>query len=136
MPRTRRPTQPTEAELAILEVLWDAGPSTVREVHDTLRRTRRSTTGYTTVLKLMQIMARKGLVGRDESSRSHVYTATYSREITRMGLVGTLIEKAFSGSTSQLVLSALSSKRTSPKELAAIREFLDRAERADKRGTR
>ena len=135
MPRTRRPTQPTEAELAILEVLWNAGPSTVREVHDTLRRTRRSTTGYTTVLKLMQIMARKGLVGRDESSRSHVYTATHSREITRMSLVGTLIEKAFSGSTSQLVLSALSSKRTSPKELAAIREFLDRAERADKRGS-
>jgi predicted transcriptional regulator len=133
MPKARSHHQPTQAELTILEVLWEAGPSTVRQVHDTLRRTRKSRTGYTTVLKLMQIMTHKGLVDRDESSRSHVYASTCSRDITRRGLVTELIEKAFSGSTSQLVLSALSTKRASDKELAAIREFLDqRTNREDK----
>jgi len=125
MPKARSHHQPTQAELTILEVLWEAGPSTVRQVHDTLRQTRKSRTGYTTVLKLMQIMTHKGLVDRDESSRSHVYRSTCSRDITRRGLVTELIEKAFSGSTSQLVLSALSTKRASDKELATIREFLD-----------
>jgi predicted transcriptional regulator len=123
---THEPPQPTEAELAILEVLWDSGPCTVRYVHDTLRRTRDSTTGYTTVLKLMQIMAKKGLAERDETERSHVYSPVCSREITRRSLVGDLIEKAFSGSTSQLVLSALSAKRATPEELAEIRKILRR----------
>jgi predicted transcriptional regulator len=118
--------QPTEAEHSILEVLWDSGPCTVRQVHETLKRTRSSSTGYTTVLKLMQIMARKGLVTRDESQRSHVYTPNCTRERTRSRLVGALIDRAFSGSTSQLVLSALSAKHASPEELAAIREILDR----------
>jgi len=125
MPRAPSQKRPTQAELTILEVLWEAGPSTVRQVHDTLRHKRKTRTGYTTVLKLMQIMTHKGLVDRDESSRSHVYVPTCSRELTRRGLVAELIEKAFSGSTSQLVLSALSAKRASAKELAAIREFLD-----------
>jgi len=125
MPKGDLP-QPTEAELAILEVLWDSGPCTVRQVHDTLHRTRDSTTGYTTVLKLMQIMAQKGLAERDESMRSHLYSAVCSREITQRGLVDDLIEKAFSGSTSQLVLSALSAKRATPEELAEIREILRR----------
>ncbi len=132
MPKARKKKrtqpQPTEAELAILEVLWDAGPSTVRQVHETLHLTGRARTGYTTVLKLMQIMARKGLVDRDESERSHVYTPALSRDTTCRGLVAELIEKAFSGSTSQLVVSALSAKRASAEDLATIREFLDRQE--------
>jgi len=126
MSPTRTRSQPTEAELAILDVLWDLGPSTVRQVHDTLKQTRQSKTGYTTVLKLMQIMAGKGLVDRDESRRSHVYSPTITRDATRKGLVGALIERAFAGSTSQLVLSALSTKRASRQELDAIREFLER----------
>ena len=101
-------------------------PCTVRQVHETLKRTRKSSTGYTTVLKLMQIMARKGLVERDESQRSHVYAPNWSREVTRARMVGALIERAFCGSTSQLVLSALSAKPASAEELAAIREILDR----------
>lgn len=129
-----RPLQPTEAELAILQVLWDAGPSTVRDVHETLRRAGKSKTGYTTALKLMQIMARKGLVDRDESRRSHVYAPTYSRDATCKTLVGALIDRAFAGSTSQLVLSALSAQRTNPKELEAIRGFLDLHEKGKQGG--
>ena len=125
MPNPAELPHPTEAELGILEVLWDAGPSTVRQVHDALNALRSSRTGYTTVLKLMQIMAQKGLVDRDESQRSHIYSARDGRDKTRRGLVGALIEKAFSGSTSQLVLSALSSGRASRRELTAIRAFLD-----------
>jgi BlaI family penicillinase repressor len=135
MPRNRRNAQPTEAELAILDVLWDAGPSTVREVHETFRKRRKASTGYTTVLKLMQIMAQKGLVERDESQRSHIYAPTCTRDTTQKGFVGELIERAFAGSTSQLVLSALSSKRASAEELAAIREFLDQ-QTADEKGSR
>ena len=125
-----RPTtpKPTEAELMILEVLWDAGPCTVRQVHETLRETRDSTTGYTTVLKLMQIMARKGLADRDEALRSHVYSPACTRETTQRSLVGELIEKAFAGSTSQLVLSALSAKQATPEELDQIRAILRRQE--------
>lgn len=126
--------QPTEAELAILEVLWEVGSGTVREVHDTLHRTGKAKTGYTTVLKLMQIMAQKGLVDRDESSRSHVYAPTCSREDTQTDLVGDLIQRAFSGSTSQLVLRALSSNRASREELDAIRTMLDEREAATKGG--
>ena len=125
MPNPAPHPQPTEAELAILEVLWEAGPSTVRQVHDALNRRRPARSGYTTVLKLMQIMARKGLVERDESERSHVYAATDGRDETRRGIVGALIEKAFAGSTSQLVLSALSTQRASQGELDAIRAYLD-----------
>ena len=124
------PPQPTEAELAILEVLWDAGPCTVRDVYETLHRPGKTNTGYTTTLKLMQIMAHKGLVQRDESRRSHVYAPARSRNATRKRLVGTLIERVFSGSTSQLVLSALAAKRTSRKELYAIRAFLDEQEKS------
>ena len=126
--------QPTEAELAILEVLWEAGAGTVREVHDTLHRTGKARTGYTTVLKLMQIMARKGLVDRDESNRSHVYVPTCSREDTQTDLVGDLIQRAFAGSASQLVLRALSSNRASREELDAIRSMLDEHEAAEEGG--
>jgi BlaI family penicillinase repressor len=114
---------PTDGELAILAVLWRLGPSTVREVHEALRPTQR--TGYTTVLKLMQLMAQKGLVVRDESQRSHVYRAASPEAQTQGRLLGDLINKAFAGSASQLVLRALSVKRSSPEELERIRQLLD-----------
>ncbi|MEY4545295.1 MAG: hypothetical protein RL685_1490 [Pseudomonadota bacterium] len=114
---------PTDAELAILGVLWREGPSTVREVHEALHPSQG--TGYTTVLKLMQLMAQKGLVARDESQRSHVYSAANAAAQTQGRLLGDLMERAFAGSASQLVLRALSVKRTSPEELQEIRALLD-----------
>jgi predicted transcriptional regulator len=118
---------PTDAELAILAVLWRRGPSTVREVHEALRPVQG--TGYTTVLKLMQIMAQKGLVERDEAQRSHVYRALVSEEHAQRSLLDDLVEKAFGGSSAQLVLRALSDKRASREELAEIRALLDGIER-------
>jgi len=118
--------RPTEGELEILRVLWERGPSTVREVHEALGSDRR--TGYTTVLKLLQIMAEKGLVQRDESERAHVYETRAPREDTQRQLVGDLLERAFSGSASALVLRALSSKKTSSEEIARIRKVLDEME--------
>jgi predicted transcriptional regulator len=115
--------RPTDAELAILRVLWERGPSTVRQVHDAMADGRE--TGYTTSLKLMQIMADKGLVTRDESSRSHVYAARVSRDRTQQQLVSDLIDRAFGGSASALVLQALSSQPTSEKELGDIRRLID-----------
>ena len=120
--------RPTEAELAILDVLWDAGPSTVRQVHDTLRRTRQASTGYTTVLKLLQIMTRKGLVLRDDSERAHVYRARLSQEQTQNQLIADLADRAFSGSAANLVMQALSSRKTSSEELAEIRRLLEELE--------
>jgi len=114
---------PTAGELAILAVLWRLGPSTVREVHEALSPTQG--TGYTTVLKLMQLMAQKGLVVRNESQRSHVYRAASPEAQTQSRLLGDLINKAFAGSASQLVLRALSVKRSSPEELERIRQVLD-----------
>ena len=123
--KTSRP-RPTDGELEILRVLWERGASTVRQVHDTLEARRPA--GYTTVLKLLQIMTEKGLVRRDESERAHVYEARVPREETERQLVGDLLEKAFSGSASALVMRALSSKKTSPEELARIRRLLDEME--------
>lgn len=117
---------PTDAELAILRVLWMSGPSTVRQVHDTLAS--QQNTGYTTVLKLMQIMAEKGLVDRDETERAHVYHPRWSEQKTQRQLVGDLLDRAFGGSSSQLVLQALSSKKASHQEIAAIRQMLDELE--------
>ncbi|HEY3284843.1 MAG TPA: BlaI/MecI/CopY family transcriptional regulator [Armatimonadota bacterium] len=114
---------PTDGELAILRVLWDQGPCTVRQVHEALQQERR--TVYTTVLKLLQIMAEKGLVTRDETAKAHVYRAVPSRDATQKSLVGDLLDKAFSGSASRLVMQALSSRRASPEELAEIRRLLD-----------
>ena len=119
--------RPTEGEMEILRVLWERGPSTVREVHEAIEPGRR--TGYTTVLKLLQIMTDKGLVRRDESERAHIYEPRVPREDTQSQLVGDLLEKVFSGSASALVLRALSSKRTSSDELARIRKILDDMER-------
>lgn len=118
--------KPTDAELAILRVLWNRGPSTVREVTDELQDQRG--TGYTTALKLLQIMHEKGLVGRDDSQRSHVYRAVAPAEVTQRQLVTDLLERAFGGSAQQLVLQALSSKRASRADLAEIRKLIDEME--------
>jgi predicted transcriptional regulator len=122
---TKPPARPTDAELEILSVLWRRGPSTVREVHEELE-TRR--VGYTTVLKLLQIMAEKGLVARDESERAHVYRARLPQDQAEKRLVGDLLERAFGGSASRLVLRALSSKKASPEEIERIRALLDELE--------
>jgi len=118
--------RPTDAELAILSVLWERGPSTVREVHDALSTTQE--TGYTTVLKLLQIMTDKGLVVRDESQRAHVYTSRYGEQRTQRQLLGDLIDRAFRGSPAQLVMQALSASHASAAELTAIRHLLDQME--------
>jgi BlaI family transcriptional regulator, penicillinase repressor len=120
---TRTPPRPTEAELEILRVLWERGPSTVRQVHEALAAARE--TGYTTTLKLMQIMADKGLVTRDESSRTHIYAPRASQESTQRQLVTDLVTRAFGGSAAELVLRALSSHTTSDDELAEIRKIID-----------
>lgn len=118
---------PTDAELAILAVLWQRGACTVREVHESLSDTRE--TGYTTVLKLMQIMAEKGLVRRDERQRAHVYEARLAQEQTQRQLVGDLLERAFDGSAMNLVMQALHTKKASAAELSQIRNLLDEFER-------
>jgi predicted transcriptional regulator len=122
---TRSPLRPTEAELEILRVLWERGPSTVRQVHESLATQRE--TGYTTTLKLMQIMADKGLVTRDESSRTHIYASRVSQETTQRQLVNDLVDRAFGGSAAELVLRALSSHKTSDEELQEIRRLIDEA---------
>jgi predicted transcriptional regulator len=120
------PPRPTPAELEILRVLWQHGPRTVREVQEQLGQER--PTGYTTVLKLLQIMTDKGLVRRDESARAHVYAAKAPEESTQKQLVRDLVDRAFGGSASQLVLHALSTRKSSKEELSQIRELLDRLE--------
>ncbi len=121
------PLRPTGAELDILHVLWTRGPSTVRDVHEQLAAG--SDLRYTTVLKQMQIMFEKGLVGRDESQRSHVYAAKLKQEVTQRQLVRDLLDKAFDGATDQLVLQALNATRVTPDEIAGIRRLLDEWER-------
>jgi predicted transcriptional regulator len=113
--------KPTDGELSILRVLWDRGPSTVREVAAVLGRQA----GYTTVLKLLQIMTEKKLVLRDESERTHVYRAAYSEDQTQQHLVSDLISRAFEGSAAKLVLQALNTGKASPEELDAIRKLID-----------
>ena len=119
---TPPPPRPTEAELQILRVLWERGPSTVRQVHEALAARE---TGYTTTLKLMQIMADKGLVTRDESSRTHIYAPLASQESTQRQLVTDLVTRAFGGSAAELVLRALSSHTASDDELAEIQKLID-----------
>ena len=115
--------RPTDAELAILRVLWERGASTVRQVHETLADTRE--TGYTTTLKLMQIMADKGLVKRNETARTHVYSANAGQEQTQRQLVQDLVDRAFGGSAAQLVLRALSADGATDAELKQIRKLID-----------
>jgi predicted transcriptional regulator len=121
--RDRELPRPTDSELAILRVLWNEGPSTVRQVHEQL--SAEQPTGYTTVLKLMQIMFEKGLVARDEAQRAHVYTPVVSEQKTQRQLVTDLLERAFEGSASKMVLQALATRKTSDDELREIRDLLD-----------
>ena len=114
---------PTNAELEILRVLWQRGASTVRDVHESLDHAR--PVGYTTVLKLLQIMVDKGLARRDASARSHVYTAVASQEATRRRLVADLVRRVFGGSRLGLVLHALESTPATGPELEQIRRLLD-----------
>jgi len=126
MQKKSRPPKPTDAEVAILRVLWARGPSTVRQVWEELSPAQR--TGYTTVLKLMQIMAEKGLVRRDESARSHVYESKLSEDQTQRQVVGHLLERLFAGSAPKLVMQALATKKATRAELAEIRRLLDELE--------
>jgi len=123
---TKDPPRPTQSELEILNVLWDAGPSTVRQVQQTLEA--RKPTGYTTVLKLLQIMTEKGLVRRDEKERAHRYAPRLPRERTEQQIVADLLDRAFGGSSSRLVMRALSSRKATPEELDRIRALLDEIE--------
>lgn len=117
--------RPTDAELRLLGILWERGPSTVRQVFEALPD---NDSGYTTVLKMLQIMTEKGLVTRDESQRSHVYRAKQKAEQTQRGLVKDLVRRAFGGATNKLVMQALRSRKVSAEELAEIRELLDELE--------
>ena len=121
------PPRPTAAELEILGALWTLGPSTVRDVQEELQRAK--PTGYTTVLKLLQIMADKGLVVRDEDQRAHVYHAAASRESTQRQLVDDLADRAFGGSAMALAMRALDTRRATRAELAEIRRLLNEHER-------
>ena len=115
--------RPTDAELAILRVLWERGPSTVRQVHESLRPVR--PTAYTTALKMLQIMTEKGLVRRDETDRTHIYEARLTQDQTQRQLVRDLLDRAFGGSASKLVMQALASRPASAEELTQIRELID-----------
>ena len=125
--RDREWPRPSEVELAILHVLWEKGPSTVREVHEEVGKARK--TGYTTVLKLMQIMASKGMVERDVSRRSHVYRALMKRTQTQRRLLADLLHRVFRGSGRDLVMQALSAQRARPEDIAEIRVLLDTLEK-------
>ncbi len=118
--------RPTDAELAILRVLWERGPSTVRQVHEAQAGAR--PTAYTTTLKLLQIMAEKGHVQRDERDRTHVYAARATEEQTQRQLLQDLLDRAFGGSSTKLVMQALSSRKASQADLAEIRRLLDQRE--------
>ena len=119
----RKTARPTDRELTILRILWDNGPSTVRQVNEVMSQDE--DTGYTTTLKLMQIMTEKGLVLRDDSQFKHVYRPALTEEKAQKQLVGDLLERAFSGSAEKLVMRALSAKKVSAKELASIKKMLN-----------
>lgn len=125
---TKKLPVPTVSELEILQVLWRCGPQSVRQVWEELG----SQGGYTTTLKLLQIMFEKGLVRRDESKMTHVYKAALAEDASQREIVGGVIDRVFGGSVSQLVLRALSAKKASPKELAAIRDLLDQVQKGNK----
>lgn len=115
--------KPTESELEILQVLWERSNATVREVHEEMSKTKEC--GYTTTLKLMQIMFEKGLVKRDDSNKTHIYQPNISKDKTQKQLVGKMVTNLFGGSTSQLVMQALGSQTTSKEELDEIQKLLD-----------
>src|SRR5215467_888026 len=122
--------RPTKLELSILRVLWDSGPLSVREIQNILDA--KKPTGYTTVLKMVQIMTEKGLVDRDESVRPQIYRARYSQEQTQRHLVRDLLDRAFGGSVKALVMQALAGKKSSAREIEAIEKLLDRIEGGSK----
>jgi BlaI family transcriptional regulator, penicillinase repressor len=124
-----QPPKPTATELEILHVLWEHGPSTVRDVCEVMSRSK--PTGYTTVLKILQIMTAKNMVVRDETERAHVYRAVQAAESTKRQLVSDLLQRAFSGSASQLMMHALAGKKTSAQEIKEIRSLLDAFERRE-----
>jgi predicted transcriptional regulator len=126
MTAKRQLPRPTDSELAILRVLWQRGPSTVREVHEQLNQD--AATGYTTTLKLLQIMAEKGLVVRNEEERAHVYETKQSEQRTQRQLLGDLADRAFGGSAAKLVMQALTGRKATAEELRTIREMLDELE--------
>src|SRR6267154_4233720 len=119
--------KPTASELEILRVLWARGPSTVREVHEELREKKEL--GYTTVLKLLQIMTAKGTVRRNEEQRAHVYEACLPAEQTKRQLAGDMLQRVFEGSARQLMMHALAGRKASPQEIEELREMLDEYER-------
>ena len=126
----QNPPRPTDAELEILTVLWSRGPSTVRDVYENIAA--RKPTQYTTVLKMMQIMAEKGLVRRNQEQRAHVYEASRPQEWTQQQLAGDLLRRAFNGSARSLMMGALSAKKATPGELAELRKLLDEYEKGTK----
>jgi BlaI family transcriptional regulator, penicillinase repressor len=128
MPRKSTET-PTERELAILQVLWECGPSTVREIHLELEKRERRDTGYSTTLKMVQVMMEKELLQRDDTVRPQVYRPAMAQEETQLKLLDYLIQKGFGGSAKRLVLSAVSAKRLSKDELAELRKLLDKGGR-------
>lgn len=115
--------KPTEAELEILQVIWNKGPSTVREINDELNKSRN--TGYTTTLKLLQIMTGKGLVTRTKDGRNHIYSAAVKQDATQKQLLDKLLTGVFGGSAKQLVMEALGNHKTSPEELEEIKKYID-----------
>jgi predicted transcriptional regulator len=123
MPKPKLP-RPTDFEVSILRVLWKRGPSTVREVQEEIGKE----TGYTTVLKMMQLMAEKGLLMRDEAARTHVYRAAKPAEETQKHLIRDLVDRAFNGSPMKLIMQALAAKKSSPEELAELRKMIDEVE--------
>ncbi len=121
------PQKPTASELEILRVLWTRGPSTVREVHEALSETK--SMGYTTVLKLLQIMTTKGTVRRNETQRAHVYEVCLPAEQTKRQIAGDMLQRVFEGSASQLMMHALAGGKASPEEINELRRMLDNYER-------
>ncbi|HEX8139322.1 MAG TPA: BlaI/MecI/CopY family transcriptional regulator [Pyrinomonadaceae bacterium] len=127
--KQKLPPRPTDAELSILRVLWQRGPGSVREILDWYNEARdKGEAGYTTILKMLQIMTEKGLVERDDSQRPQIYRARLSEEQTQQQLITDLLARAFGGSAKRLVMQALATKAASEKELAQIEALLDRLE--------
>ncbi len=123
-------TKPTEAELEILNILWQKGACSVRQVHEVIEQTKKS--GYTTTLKLMQIMDDKGLVTRDSSAKVHIFKAAVTQKQTQGQLIKKMIDTAFNGSASQMVLQALGNHKASIEELKEIKEYLEKIETKQK----
>ncbi|WP_353126635.1 BlaI/MecI/CopY family transcriptional regulator [Parapedobacter pyrenivorans] len=119
--------RPTESELEILQILWEKGEASVRDVHEVLLKNKDA--GYTTTLKIMQIMHEKGLVSRDSSARTHIYRAMVSQELTQRHLLGKMIDNVFNGSAGRLIMQALGSNTASAEELAEIKKYLDNLEK-------